>query len=80
MRINGVDFDCLMMEHVARVERVNRDGWIRETATTTGSTRGASLASVGARTRQWVGGALVGIGTRFQGTQARHAGDPAAAG
>jgi hypothetical protein len=78
MRINLTDLDCLMIEHTARVERTNRDGWMRETATITGSTRGASLASVGAPTRQWVGGALIGIGARFQGTPARHIGDSTA--
>jgi hypothetical protein len=51
-----------------------------DAATTTGSTRGDGLASVGARTRQWVGGTLIGIGERFQGTAVRQIGDPAAAG
>lgn len=80
MVINGTHFDCLLMEHTARAERASRDGWMHDAATTTGSTRGASLASVGARTRQWIGGVLIGIGTRFQGTTVRQIGDSAAAG
>ncbi len=73
--INLTDLDLRYADHATRVARVGREGWLRETSVPTGGSRPRRAASVVGLMRRQVGGALVGIGGRLQGTPAGHVTD-----
>jgi hypothetical protein len=76
--INATDLDRVLMDHAARVARTDREGWMTATVSSGDAPR-RRFATVAKMTRQWVGVALIGIGSRLQGTPTRHTGDSAAA-
>ena len=63
--IATTDLDLKVVEHVARVTRVNRDAWMHEAPVTTRATRTQGISAVVASTRRHAGMAVVHAGYRL---------------
>jgi hypothetical protein len=77
--INLAEMEIRRADYAARVERFNREGWMRAAAVPTAGGRTRRMPSTVGLMRRRVGDALIGVGERLRGTPAGHAADPAAA-
>jgi hypothetical protein len=77
--INLTDLDVRYADHDARIERVNREGWLRNLSTATGASRTRRVANGVGTVRRHLGGVLVRVGVRLQGSSVAQAADSAAA-
>lgn len=77
--INLTEMDSRYQGYVARVEHVNREGWMREASVPTGDSRTRGMAAAVELMRRQIGDALIRAGERLQGTLAADPAKPAAA-
>jgi len=70
--INFTDIEIRRADYTARVERVNRDGWMWEASGPTAGSRTRGVAIVFRLLRRSLRGAFVPAGDRLKGTPASH--------
>ncbi len=68
--VNLTDIENRRAEFAARIELVNREGWMYDASAPTGTSRKLPMAAAVGLMLQHIGGTLVRFGTRLQARRA----------